>query len=309
LLQGEKMLQRKPDENLLNVFFGNNASQGLSELKIQLALIQAACTLALEGITRATASEISIRALHDYQVEASPSFTGQSFSNMGIRTVTTHGKNKFILDSDQLKKIRKELASKCEQAIGRLQQALEKFQGLPQKIDSLQEEWGKVRALRAKEQELIRVINADRQNPSQIKYLEAEYNKIQQRDERIVYIHKEIESLVQKEKKLPSLEEKKKAIETRIVDYEKKAQALAQKERDIVLNEQELAKKEQQTEQQLAVLSKRIEKLAVKIGWVDLATLTQKIAEARKELDHLSKQLGEKRSLLDKLLHRKEGGS
>lgn len=54
---------------------------------------------------------------------------------------------------------------------------------------------------------------------------------------------------------------------------------------------------------------KRIEKIAGKIGWVDLATLTQKVEEAKKELEQVLKQLGEKRSLLDKLLHRKEANS
>jgi hypothetical protein len=49
------MLQRKPDESLINVFAGNNTSRGLSDLKVQLALVQSACTLALEGTIRATA--------------------------------------------------------------------------------------------------------------------------------------------------------------------------------------------------------------------------------------------------------------
>ena len=166
----------------------------------------------------------------------------------------------------------------------------------------MEREWQKIRSLRAKEQEYIRVINADRQNPSKIDYLEAEYKKIQQRDERIASIKKEISLLEQKEKKLASLEEKKKVIEARIVAYEKKAQELAQKERELTL-------KEQDTEQKLSILMKRIEKLAGKIGWVDLATLTQKVEEARKELDQVLRQLGEKRSLLDKLLHRKEADS
>jgi len=296
------MLQRKPDETMMNMFMGNNASNGLSELKVQLALIQVACTLAIEGITRATASEISNKALQVYQVEVTPSFTGQSFANIGIRTVTTHGKSKFVLDSEQLEKIRKELGSKYEQIQTKLQEAIERFAGLPKRIDSLQTEWNKIRASRTREQELIRVINADRQNPSKIDYLEGEYKKIQLRDERIVKIKQEISTLEQKEKKLASLEEKKKAIEIRIANHEKKSQELTQKEHEIT-------SKEQQTEQQLALLGKRIEKLAGKIGWVDLATLAQKVEEARNELDQLLKQLGEKRTLLDKIMHRKEASS
>lgn len=288
---------------------GSNASRGLSELKIHLALIQSACSLALGGITRATASEISVKALQDYQIEATPLFTGQTFSIMGIRSVTTHGKSKFVLDSDQLEKIRLELVSKCEQTLVKLQEAVEKFRDLPQKINAAQKEWNHLLALREKERELVKLINADRQNPSNVNHLESEYKKIQKRDEYIANIKKEIKALEHKEKTIISLEEKKMAIDLRLSDYEKKAQALTQKERDATLKEQELAKKEQQTEQQLVLLGKRIEKLAGKIGWVDLVTLNQKVAEAKKELDQLSRQLGEKRSLLDRLLHRKEGSS
>jgi chromosome segregation ATPase len=296
------MLQRKPDESVLNLFIGNDASHGLSELKAKLALVQAACTLALEGITRATASEISMKAAREYQVEATPSFTGMIFSAMGIRTVTTHGKSKFVLESNQLEKIRSEITMKCEEIQAKLKEAVKKFQDLPKRIDSLQVEWTKLRTFRAREQELIRVINADRQNPPRMDFLEAEYKKIQLRDERISNLKQEINTLEQKEKKLASLDDKKKAIETRIADHEKKVQDLLKKEQDITLREQE-------TEQRLSILMKRIEKIAGKIGWVDLATLTQKVEEARKELDQVLKQLGEKRSLLDKLLHRKEASS
>ena len=296
------MLQRKVDENLINMFSGSNSSQGLSELKVQLALIQTACTLAIEGIIRATALEVTTRAIQEYHIEATPSFTGMAFSALGIKTVTTHGKNKFVLEEGELEKLRAEIAQKCEETEDKLKETIKRFKDLPAKIDSLQNEWTKIRALRAKEQELIRVINVDRQNPPKTDYLEAEYKKIQQRNDRIALIKKEIDTLAQKEKNLVSLEEKKKAIEARIADLEKKSQELAKKE-------QETALKEWETEQKLSVLMKRIEKLAGKIGWVDLATLTQKVEEAKSELDQVLRQLGEKRSLLDKLLHRKEGSS
>ncbi len=216
------MFQCKPDENLINLFAGNNASNGLDDLKVQLALVQAACALAIEGITRATASEISMKAQQQYKVEVTPSFTGQIFSILGIRSVTTHGKSKFVLEESELENIRKELNSQIEKTLARLQQAIANFQRLPEKIASLQSEWRKIRSLRAREQELTRVIVADRQNPSKMDYLEAEYEKIRQRDERITFIKKEIASLEQKEKELTSLEEKKKEIQSRIANYEKK---------------------------------------------------------------------------------------
>jgi chromosome segregation ATPase len=293
------MLQSKPNETIINLINGDNASSGLTELKLRLVLLQAAYILAIEGTNRATAQEISNKAMQDYGFDITPSFTGQVFSGLGIPTATTHGKRRFVLKADQLEKIREDLTTQCKKTQAKLQAAIKGFKDLPGKVDSLQKEWANIRALRNREQELIRAINTDRQNPPDIDYLEAEYRKIQQRDERIATMKQEISTLNQKEKTLASLDEKKKYIETRITAQEKKAGELAQKEREITLQEQE-------TDRQFTFLSKRIEKLAGKTGWVDLSTLKQKVEEARKELDQVLKQLGEKRTLLDKLLRRKE---
>ena len=96
------MLQHKTDDRQLNVIVGNSACRGLSDLKVQLALIQSACALALEGTTRATASQIAARASQSYQIEVTASFTGLAFSNFGIDSVITHGKSRFVLNADKL---------------------------------------------------------------------------------------------------------------------------------------------------------------------------------------------------------------
>ena len=294
------MLQRQLDEGLINTFVGNEVSRGLSDLKVQLALIQSACTMSLEGITRATASQIAARTFQSYKVEVTASFTGQTLSNLNISSVTTHGKNKFVLDAGQLEEIRKDIASKCEAAMTKLQTTVEKFQELPNRIEGLQAQWKQACALRSREQELIRFINDDRQNPPRLGELEAEYKKIEQRSARIKRIEKEINKLETKEKKLSSLKERKEAIEARIAEHEKKSQALLEKEREITLNEQETAKKE-------AALAVSIEKLQKRLGWVDMATLNENIETAKRELEQLSQQLGEKRSLLD-IFRRNKGG-
>ena len=47
------MIQRKPDDRLIETFVGNHTSEALSEQKVQLALVQSASLLSLEGTTRA----------------------------------------------------------------------------------------------------------------------------------------------------------------------------------------------------------------------------------------------------------------
>jgi DNA repair exonuclease SbcCD ATPase subunit len=295
------MIQRKPDDRLMETFVGNHTSEALSEQKVQLALLQSASLLALEGTTRATASQIAAKASQEYGIEVTASFTGQTLSYLNIGSVTTHGKNKFVLDADQLEKIRKGITDNCEKSLAKLQTSIEIFQDLPQRIEKLQAEWKETLKQRAKEQELIRLINADRQNPPRLDYLQAEYQKIQKRNEYINAVKQEAKSLEQKEKKLPSLEERKKAIEIRIAEHEQKVRALIEKERQIVAKEEESARKE-------TSLAGRLEKLQKRLGWLDLASLNEAIENSRKELDSLSKQLGEKRSLLDKILQRNKGG-
>jgi DNA repair exonuclease SbcCD ATPase subunit len=295
------MVERNVD-NLISTLIGKNYSRDLSELEIQFVLIQSACTMALEGTTRASSSQIAAKVFQDYQIEVTPSFTGQTFANLSIHSVTSHGKNKLVLDPDQLENLRNDIASKCKEAMDRLQASIKKYKYLPQKIEELQKEWKQVLAARAKEQELIRIINEDRRNPPRLDYLETEYRKKQRRNEYINQIKEEAKKLALKEKKLPSLEERTKAVEARIAEHGKHVRDLVEKEREISAKEQEAVKKEES-------LARRLEKLQKRLGWLELAALEQHIEESRNELKELSKQLGEKRSLLDRLLHKREGGS
>jgi hypothetical protein len=177
------IIRRKPDESLIRVLAGNRANSGLNEMKVRLALIQAAGTMALEGTTRATASQVAFRAAADYKVNVTASVAGQTLAAFNIDSRMTHGKSKFVLDADKLEKIRVDVVSQVESAMAKLTAAIEQFQDLPQRIDRLQERWQETLAMRAREQELIKLIKEDAVNPSRIEYLEAEYNKIRKPNE------------------------------------------------------------------------------------------------------------------------------
>jgi chromosome segregation ATPase len=301
------MIQRRPDDHLIDAFVGDSNSRELSELETRLLLVQSACTLALEGITRATASQIAAKALQEYKLEAQPYFIGQTFSSFNIPSVTSHGKNRFVLDSGQLEKVRSELEARCKESMGKLMDSIDKFKDLPEKIESLQQEWKQTEALRAKERELIRAVREDRANPSRIDYWQAEYQKVQQKLEYIDKVKKQVKDLESKKKKLPSLKEKKEALQARIAEHEKKVGDLAEKEKGLVIREQNLAEKGKKMEQREEVLADRITRLQKRTGWVELAELEQVIEASKKELDSLARQLGEKRTLLDKMLGRNKG--
>ncbi len=149
-------------DDILNILKGNITSRGLKELKIQLVLIQAACVLALEGITRATAGQITARAIKDYGIEVLPSFTGLIFTNLNIKKLTSHGKSRFVLEYDQLKEIREQTETHCNEMIEKLETAIKTFHQLPERITALQNEWAEIVNNFKRERELITLINIEK---------------------------------------------------------------------------------------------------------------------------------------------------
>ncbi|HEY50413.1 MAG TPA: hypothetical protein G4O20_01225 [Dehalococcoidia bacterium] len=287
------VLNRQIDERMLNMLKGNSASNGLRELKVQLALVQAACLMSIEETTRATASQITERAIREYGIEVSASFTGQVFAGMGIGTAMTHGKNRFILDRGRLEEMRKAITVRCEELAEKLESSIKYFQDLPERIKALEKEWKDIVKLRIKERELLNYVKEERNKPSQLPYLISEANKLKEQAAKVDKLQKECRNLSRKIRSIPSLEERKKSLEAAIATHEAKVRDISAKERGLVAREEELAD--------------RIVKIQKRMGWVELAILEQAIKEARDEIDTLSRQLGEKRSLLDKIFRRKEG--
>ena len=147
---------------LMDIFKGNRTSRGLKELKMQLVLVQAACVLALEGITRATAGQIAARAIKDYGIEVLPSLTGLIFTNLNIQKLTSHGKSRFVLKYEQLKEIREQTEAQCNEMIEKLETVVKTFHQLPERISKLQNEWAEIVRNHEKEQKLMRVIDKEK---------------------------------------------------------------------------------------------------------------------------------------------------
>ena len=281
------------DEGFFNTLKGNQSSDNLQELKTQIALVQAASLLAIEGTNRATASQVVERAIREYGVDATPSFTGQLFATLGIGSAMTHGKSRFILDQARLEVIRKGLEEKIEEMVSRLQSSIEQFKNLPEKIDALEKEWKGILQSRRKEQELIRVIKEGKGKADNLLELHEEAKKIRERAQYVDQLKEECSELQKKIKKQPSLEERKQQLEAKIADYNERFRQTQLSERDLVAKEQQLAK--------------LISKLHERNAWADLADVMETLKERKADLDDVLKQLGEKRSLLDKLLQRNKG--
>ena len=162
----------------INSFKAAHGLRGLNELKVTLSLIQAASAFALEGINRATASQVTQRAMKEYEIEATPSFTGQVFASLGISSVISHGKSRLVLEHDQLESIRKKIEAQWQEGAEKLNSALETFNQLPERIKELEARYQEMRKDRQKEQELIVSINEERRKPSRLPELKEEYKRL-----------------------------------------------------------------------------------------------------------------------------------
>ncbi|MFC2122206.1 hypothetical protein ACFLRP_00800 [Bacteroidota bacterium] len=154
--------------------------------------------------------------------------------------------------------------------------------------------------MRVRERELVKFIREEREKPSQLPQFEAEAQKIRKQAAIVQELEDEIRELSLKAEKMSELDEKEKSLEEVIAGYEEKEKQFAARQKVTVTRWLKLKAQEE-------VIAADIGKLQKRMGWVELATLEQSIKEARKELKELSKQLGEKRFLLDRLLNRNRG--
>jgi len=277
---------REVDTGLLQMIKGSDIRSGLEEMSVQLIILQTACIMCLDGIARATAGDIASRAIRDYNIEVTASITGQVLSRLGITTVTSHGKSRYVLEYDRLENIRKDMSEKCEEQSTKLKEVMKEFRYLPKRIKELEARWQEILNFRRREQALINAINENQAEVLKVKGLEARVASLEQRLEQVKGLEKECKILTRRVNKLPDLEERKKSLETSIRKHGSEVSKIEQRE---------------------AELRSWIDRLQKRVAWANLADLERAIDKGRQELEQLSEQLGEKRSLLDRILRRKTG--
>jgi chromosome segregation ATPase len=277
----------RDNHRLIQVLKGSSVNHKLESQKNTLALIQAADILSLEGYSRASASEVAARAAREFNISVTPAAVGQSFSELSIRKVTIHGKSCFVLDHNQLKSIHEQIAGQCQEAIQKLQSIVTTYQELPSRIEALHEHWRNILQLQSRQRELEKLIIDNQDQVVKTANLQKKWEQLQSEAQKAVELGSQCQSLTQKIKELPEMTQRKTALQARIDKY--------------YMEEKEIASREVQ-------LANAIRQLQSRTAWVDLATLLQAVQNTKQELDQLARQLGEKRSLLDRLMHRKEGG-
>jgi DNA repair exonuclease SbcCD ATPase subunit len=273
-------------DNFIKIMKGSSANRSLNTLKIVLSLVQTACLLVKEGIDRISAGELVERLPKESNFNLTPSEAGQILIELGIEKSITRGKSRFILKQDQLKEVRQRISGQCNEQMNNLESLIKEYKTLPSQIQTLQQDWQKILQMDTRKKELIKAINENQGKVSNVGYLENQWKEIQAEGKRIATLEQEIKSLTTKIKELPSLEQKKASLEEAIRKYNAQESQLSQRE---------------------ASLGRSLQQFKERNAWVDLQTLVFNIQEKQSLLDQLSRQINEKRSFLDKLLHRNEG--
>jgi DNA repair exonuclease SbcCD ATPase subunit len=274
------------DQEFIAGIRGSSAFQGLAEIKWTMCVLQTGILMSLEGTTRAAASEIAERAQREYGIEFMPSKIGQCFALLGIRSVTTHGKNRFVLDPDELEKAKGSSQARYQTLEARLRESIEAFKGLAEKIKSLENQWRDVQRLRTRENELTRAIRENQDEINRLYGLRDRAGQLQETVKKAEAVETECKELEQRIQALPALNERKAKLQKAEVEYQKEV-------RDLEAKEQQHAR--------------MIESLKPRNGMVSLAAINEAIQRANEQLAAINRQIDSKRSFLDKLLGRKDG--
>jgi len=119
-----------------------------------LAVFQTAYVMALEGTTRASAGEISAREKKELDVDITPSNVGQAFCAIGIKSVVSHGKVRYVLNAGELERICKVAEENCKEMADKMEETINIYKDLNDRVLGLLERLRDVLDLTSEEKEL-----------------------------------------------------------------------------------------------------------------------------------------------------------
>lgn len=265
----------------------------LASVRRALAVVRAACALVEEGASRATATQIA------QQAERSGVFleaweVGQIAARCGMRTRASHGKSRFVLDLDQLTDLRGRLAKMVEEVAPLLEQEMATFDGLAAQVEALRERVLQVQAMQADARRYQDFIERTRGMGRIVENYREQAAGLKQQAETADKYGPYIAQLEEKAAALPKLKQRANDLKQRVADAEAQTKDLDQQEKAV-------ARTEAANAQRATSLGRKAEEVTRRAQTLDLAEMEQQTADARKELDGVLKQLGEKKGLLSKM--------
>jgi DNA repair exonuclease SbcCD ATPase subunit len=261
--------------------------ENLGSAKILAALLQSAYGLLEEGISRPQVSQVTARAADTFGTNILPSIAGQLLRRAGIKTCLIHGKARLVLEQKQLSDLIQQTSSQTTELSNDIESSLQRYGDLAQRVNTLEKRYQELLQLRQREKALTALLILNQDVFNRVSVLEQQNQEMIVVAERVKDLEEENELLSELIQSLPALTERKQKLEGVLNQYR-------DSEKSIIANEVRLSV-------MLNALQKRSER-------VELVSVQEEIINTRLELEDVRKQLGEKRSLLDKVrIHRKNG--
>lgn len=273
-----------------------------------MMVARTALLMSLEGTQRAKATQLAERIEADHGVSITPSRVGIMMSGFKVRSVTSSGRSRLVLEPEQLRDVFQRLELEADAIGPEVEEAVKRFGDIVNVVESLDVRLGQVRYLAQRHTEMQGHLDKNRMAINGLYQLERQYEQAKKQVQRATQLQQAIESLDERVKGLPAIEARWKALERSIADHTARVKDLRQREEG-------LAARQRQLESRTQELGGRERRQAQENAAVDLVELEATIAGKQKELDEevktrereirdLDKQINSKRSLLNRVLGR-----
>lgn len=286
-------------------------SAPLGMLKDELLALQASCSMARGGTTRATATDVADWVSMQYGTAVTPSFVGKVFSSHRFRRTVSHGRPKLVLDLDQLEAARESVCTKLERLVPQVEKDVLGYEDLVQQVTELADRALKVQSLLQRKDSLNRFLADNYTASRHLSILAGNAARLRNQLDQAKLLKRECTELQRKVDALPDLEGPKKSLESSLEEFADEQRIISGKEHELqgrILNLQKRSFWVTIAEMEKAIDDKKKE-MDREISKRKLA-LDEDVRKRKQELKDLDKALAEKRSLADRLLgrRREDGG-
>ena len=260
-----KHLHTHTQGGALYPFKAVEALESLGRLKEATLIVEACSMLANEGVKKATATEIASRCNLENGTDMSPPVVGRILSAVGLRvTVSTD-------------------TPVCQELVSDLGE-------LVTRVAQLEAELAQTLNLIDRQSELRKYVDENRKKTFNFAYLTQEYHSLGMQLKKQESLKTQIQDLRGQLEDSSRLEEEKAALEKTISE---RARTVSRMETE-----------RRREERELAALKSRASKSGARLPHVEKLAEAMTLTELKSELDDMKRQLGEKRTILDRALRR-----
>ena len=277
---------------------------GITGLKERIALVRAAYSMAVEGVTRAQVKDVVARTLLDHDIDVLPSVAGQAFSVMGIQMKTSHGRNRLVLEMGPLSEVLATLEQHLEDTAKMVARAEAKFAEVMDRAGEWEARLRDSFLLAERQQEIRAYLDSKAGFREEVARLEAQHSQMAEKvtaadalKQRVTALKAEVDDL-----DTGSLLDTEAKLQNDLDDHQNRVALVHTQQQALSARRQELHGRinrmvPDQRMVNLAELGRSIEQATEQ-----LKQLGRQVKEREKELRKVDRQLGRNKALLAKVL-------